>query len=47
MFEFICIGIDLPGRGMLEELILHIAMAAGAIFSSILPALLGVYWKID
>ena len=30
----------------LEELILCITMAAGAIFSSILLALLGVYWKI-
>ena len=39
-------SIVLPGRAILEELILRIALAAGAIFSSILPALLGVYWKI-
>ena len=31
---------------LLEELILCNALAAGAIFSSILPALLGVYFKI-
>ena len=30
---------------ILLELILHIALAAMAIFSSILQALLGVYWK--
>ena len=30
----------------MEELILRIALAAGAIFSSIFPALLGVYWKM-
>ena len=30
----------------MKELMLHIAVAAGAIFSSILLALLGVYWKI-
>ena len=39
-------SIVLSGRAILEELILCIALAAGAIFSSILPALLGVYWKI-
>ena len=33
-------------RAILEELILRIALAPGAIFSSILPALPGVYWKI-
>ena len=38
--------IVIPGRAILEKLILRIAMAAGAIFSSIFPALLGVYWKI-
>ena len=38
--------IVLPGRAILEELILRIALADGAIFSSTLPALLGVYWKI-
>ena len=37
-------GIFLPGRAILEELILCIE--AGSIFSSILPALLWVYWKI-
>ena len=36
----------LPERAILEELILLIALAAGAIFSSILTALLVVYWKI-
>ena len=30
----------------MEELILLITLSAGAIFSSILAALLGVYWKI-
>ena len=30
----------------MEQLILRIALAAGAIFSNILPALLGVYRKI-
>ena len=34
-----------PGRAILEELILHIALAAGTVCSTILPALLGVYWK--
>ena len=38
-------SIVLPGRALLEELILCIALLAGAIFSSILLALLGVYWK--
>ena len=32
----------LPGRAILQGLILRIALAAGAIFSSILLALLGV-----
>ena len=36
----------LPGRAILEELILRIALAAKAIFFIILPALLGVYCKI-
>ena len=39
-------SIVLPGRALFEELILCIALAAGAIFSSTLQALLGVYWKI-
>ena len=37
--------IVLPARAILEELILGIALAAGAIFSSILPALRGVHLK--
>ena len=36
-------SIVFPGRAILEELILRIALAAGALFSSILPPLLGVY----
>ena len=40
------LSIVLPGRAVLEELILRIALAAWAIFSSILPVLPGVYWKI-
>ena len=36
----------LPWRAIFEQLILLFALAAGAKFSSILPALLGVYWKI-
>ena len=39
--------IVLLGRAILKELILRIVLAAGALFSSILPALLGVYWKIQ
>ena len=39
-------SIVLPGRAILNELILRITLAAGAIFSSKLPALLRVYWKI-
>ena len=35
-------SIVLPGRAIFEELILPIALAAGAIFSSILPVL---YWE--
>ena len=38
-------SIVLPGRARLEELILRIALAAAAIFSSTLPALLGMYCK--
>ena len=34
-------SIVLPGRAILEELILCIALVAGAIFSSILPVELG------
>ena len=34
----------LPERAILKELILRITLAAGAIFFSILPALLVVYW---
>ena len=30
----------------MEEMIFRIALAAEALFSSIHPALLGVYWKI-
>ena len=40
-------SIGFPWRAILEGLILRIALAAGAIFSSILPALLGVNWKIN
>ena len=36
-------SIVLPGREILKELILCIALTAGDIFSSILPALLVVY----
>ena len=36
-------SIVLPGRAILEDLILCNALADGAIFSSILQALLGVY----
>ena len=36
-------SITLPGRAILKELILHIALASGALFSSIFLALLGVY----
>ena len=43
----ITIPLLLPGRAILEKLILRIALVAGAIFSSILPALLGVYCKIN
>ena len=39
-------SIVLPRRSILDELVLRIALAARAIFSSILPALMGVYWKI-
>ena len=39
-------SIVLPGREILEELIFRIATAAGAKFFSLLPALLGAYWKI-
>ena len=37
--------IVLPVRAILEELILCIALAAGAISLSILQPLLGVYWQ--
>ena len=39
-------SIVLAGRAILEELILRSALAAGDIFSSILPPPLRVYWKI-
>ena len=39
-------SIVLPRREILKELILCIAITAGAIFSRILPALPVVYWKI-
>ena len=38
--------IVLPGRAILEVLILCIALAAGAIFSPIRSALLGAYWLV-
>ena len=40
-------SIVLPGWAMWLELIFRIALAAGLLFSSIRPAQLGVYWKIQ